>query len=130
MSGVVCPHCNRQTQVHRQMDYEGMTPKCGLCFRTIPDDTPPAAPRLAVAPVAPPAATRPAAPTAEERTATAVAAVIARPERAVMRDAPGDASDVVAGLRAELATIERELERVAPLQQRAERLRKMIAAGE
>ena len=130
MSGVVCPHCNRQTQVHRQMDYEGMIPKCGLCFKTIPDDAPPASPRAAAPPAPAPQPVRPAAPTAEERTATAVAAVIARPERVVMRDAPEDASDVVAGLRAELATIERELERVAPLQKRAERLRKMIAAGE
>lgn len=130
MAGVVCPHCQRPTQVHRQMGYEGFIRRCGLCHKDLPDDARPPSPRPAAAPVTPPAATRPAVPTAEERTATAVAAVIARPERAVMRDAPGDASDVVAGLRAELATIERELERVAPLQQRAERLRKMIAAGE
>jgi hypothetical protein len=117
------------------MDYTGFIPKCGLCLRALPLDAPPeskippkpAAVTPAQALTPPPAAW---APTAEERTASAVAAVVAKPERAVVRDAPGDASDVVEGLRAELATIERELARVAPLQQRAERLRKMIAAGE
>lgn len=126
MAGVVCPHCQRPTRVHREMGYTGIIPRCGLCNKDLPDDRP-RAPTPRAAPLAP--APLPE-PTAEERTATAVAAVVARPERAVMRDAPGDASDVVAGLRAELVTIERELARVAPLQQRAERLRKMIAAGE
>lgn len=128
MSGVICPHCERPTRVHREMDYTGFIRKCGLCHKTLPPENAPASKPSPVVSPPPPPAMR--APTAEERTASAVAAVVAAPVRAVLREAPSDASDVVAGLRAELATIERELARVAPLQQRAERLRKMIAAGE
>ena len=128
MAGVVCPHCQRETRVYRDMGYEGFTRKCGLCNKVLPEDAPTVSPQPA--PVSDPVpATVAWIPTAEERTASAVAAVVAAPERAVVRDAPGDASDIVASLSAELDAVERELARVEPLRDRRAMLKRMIAAA-
>jgi hypothetical protein len=137
MAGVTCPHCHRETRVHREMDYTGFIRKCGLCNKALPDEAPKPAPKPVPLPSVP--ALTPAqaltpppagwAPTAEERTASAVAAVVAAPARAVVRDAPSDASDIVASLSAELDAVERELARVEPLRERRAMLKRMIAAA-
>lgn len=124
MAGVVCPHCQRETRVYRDMGYEGFTRKCGLCNKVLPNEE-----RTPEAPKPPPAPQGPRPPTAEERTAAAVAVLVATPERAVVRDAPGDASDIVASLSAELGAVERELARVEPLRSRRAMLKRMIAAA-
>lgn len=124
MAGVVCPHCQRETRVYRDMGYEGFTRKCGYCNKVLPNEE-----RTPEAPKPPPAPQGPRPPTAEERTAAAVAVLVATPERAVVRDAPGDASDIVASLSAELGAVERELARVEPLRSRRAMLKRMIAAA-
>jgi len=124
MAGVVCPHCQRETRVYRDMGYEGFTRKCGKCNKVLPNEE-----RTPEAPKPPPAPQGPRPPTAEERTAAAVAVLVATPERAVVRDAPGDASDIVASLSAELGAVERELARVEPLRSRRAMLKRMIAAA-
>jgi hypothetical protein len=66
MAGVVCPHCQRETRVYRDMGYEGFTRKCGLCNKVLPEDAPKVSPKPA--PVRDPVpATVAWIPTAEEQ---------------------------------------------------------------